>query len=81
MRVLGGPGPRTHPPSVQDLNSAITYRVTNNSDFRMEGEVMLTAAPLLQTGVFYAEVRGRRHLPGPGVRAGLGGTSPFPAPG
>lgn len=53
----GQPGPRAHWDHVQDLNSAITYRVTNNSNFRMDGEAVLTAAPLVQAGVFYAEVR------------------------
>ncbi|KAF6102628.1 cadherin related family member 5 [Phyllostomus discolor] len=43
-------------PEFPDLNSAITYRVTNNSNFRMHGEEVLTAAQLLQAGVFYAEV-------------------------
>ncbi|KAB0359799.1 hypothetical protein FD754_003955, partial [Muntiacus muntjak] len=43
-------------PEFPDLNSAIMYRITNNSDFRMEGEVVLTAASLEHAGVFYAEV-------------------------
>ncbi|KAF5911411.1 hypothetical protein HPG69_017894 [Diceros bicornis minor] len=43
-------------PEFPDLNSAITYRITNNSDFRMEGEAVLVANPLTQAGVFYAEV-------------------------
>ncbi|XP_045677000.1 cadherin-related family member 5 isoform X2 [Phyllostomus hastatus] len=43
-------------PEFPDLNSAITYRVTNNSNFRMHGEEVLTAAQLGQAGVFYAEV-------------------------
>ncbi|ELK13170.1 Mucin and cadherin-like protein [Pteropus alecto] len=43
-------------PEFPDLNSAITYRITNNSDFRMSGEAVLTAAPLTQLAVFYAEV-------------------------
>ncbi|XP_007465981.1 PREDICTED: cadherin-related family member 5 [Lipotes vexillifer] len=42
-----------------DLNSAITYRITNNSNFRMDGEVMLTGASLVHAGVFYAEVEAR----------------------
>nr|KAF6464454.1 cadherin related family member 5 [Rousettus aegyptiacus] len=43
-------------PDFPDLNSAITYRITNNSDFRMGGEFVLTVASLTQLGVFYAEV-------------------------
>ncbi|XP_039696383.1 cadherin-related family member 5 isoform X2 [Pteropus medius] len=43
-------------PEFPDLNSAITYRITNNSDFRMSGEAVLTAAPLTRLAVFYAEV-------------------------
>ncbi|XP_032005190.1 cadherin-related family member 5 [Hylobates moloch] len=39
-----------------DLNSAITYRITNHSHFRMEGEVVLTTTTLAQAGAFYAEV-------------------------
>ncbi|XP_054581370.1 cadherin-related family member 5 [Eptesicus fuscus] len=44
-------------PEFPDLNSAITYQITNNSNFRMDGEAVLTAAPLVQAGVFYAEVQ------------------------
>ncbi|XP_032127372.1 cadherin-related family member 5 [Sapajus apella] len=43
-------------PEFPDLNSAITYRITNHSDFRMEGEVVLTATTLPRAGTFYAEV-------------------------
>ncbi|XP_044117147.1 cadherin-related family member 5 [Neovison vison] len=43
-------------PDFPDLNSAITYRVTNNTDFRMDGETLLTASLLADEGVFYAEV-------------------------
>ncbi|XP_015417883.1 PREDICTED: cadherin-related family member 5 [Myotis davidii] len=39
--------------------SAITYEITNNSDFRMDGEAVLTAARLGQAGVFYAEVQAK----------------------
>ncbi|XP_032497618.1 cadherin-related family member 5 isoform X3 [Phocoena sinus] len=53
------PGLRTHWGHVQDLNLAITYRVTNNSNFRMDGEAMLTGASLVHAGVFYAEVEAR----------------------
>ncbi|KAM9764228.1 cadherin-related family member 5 isoform 7-T7 [Dama dama] len=48
---------RAQDPEFPDLNSAITYQITNNSNFRMEGEVVLTAASLEQAGVFYAEVK------------------------
>ncbi|XP_040111371.1 cadherin-related family member 5 isoform X3 [Oryx dammah] len=47
---------RAQDPEFPDLNSAITYRITNNSDFRMDGEAVLTAASLERAGVFYAEV-------------------------
>nr|XP_020767741.1 cadherin-related family member 5 [Odocoileus virginianus texanus] len=47
---------RAQDPEFPDLNSAITYQITNNSDFRMEGEAVLTAASLEYAGVFYAEV-------------------------
>ncbi|XP_030774401.1 cadherin-related family member 5 isoform X2 [Rhinopithecus roxellana] len=43
-------------PEFSDLNSAITYRITNHSHFRMEGEVVLTTTTLTQAGAFYAEV-------------------------
>ncbi|XP_036731910.2 cadherin-related family member 5 isoform X3 [Manis pentadactyla] len=43
-------------PEFPDLNSAIIYRVTNNTYFQMDGEAMKTATPLVQEGVFYAEV-------------------------
>ncbi|XP_047549171.1 LOW QUALITY PROTEIN: cadherin-related family member 5 [Lutra lutra] len=43
-------------PDFPDLNSAIAYRVTNNTDFRMDGETLLTASLLAHEGVFYAEV-------------------------
>ncbi|XP_043778389.1 cadherin-related family member 5 isoform X6 [Cervus elaphus] len=48
---------RAQDPEFPDLNSAITYQITNNSNFRMEGEVVLTAASLEHAGVFYAEVK------------------------
>ncbi|XP_019486619.1 PREDICTED: cadherin-related family member 5 [Hipposideros armiger] len=47
---------RAQDPEFPDLNSAITYKITNNSNFRMDGETVLTAAPLVLAGVFYAEV-------------------------
>ncbi|XP_008047393.1 cadherin-related family member 5, partial [Carlito syrichta] len=43
-------------PEFPDLNSAITYRITNDSRFRMDGETVLTATALAQLGAFYAEV-------------------------
>ncbi|XP_038310325.1 cadherin-related family member 5 isoform X5 [Canis lupus familiaris] len=43
-------------PDFPDLNSAITYRITNNTKFRMDGEIVRTAAQLTQKGVSYAEV-------------------------
>ncbi|XP_027815743.1 cadherin-related family member 5 isoform X3 [Ovis aries] len=48
---------RAQDPEFPDLNSAITYRITNNSAFRMDGEAVLTAASLEHAGVFYAEVK------------------------
>ncbi|XP_029064308.1 cadherin-related family member 5 isoform X1 [Monodon monoceros] len=50
---------RAQDPEFPDLNSAITYRVTNNSNFRMDGEAMLTGASLVHAGVFYVEVEAR----------------------
>uniref|UniRef100_A0A2I3HXI9 Cadherin related family member 5 n=1 Tax=Nomascus leucogenys TaxID=61853 RepID=A0A2I3HXI9_NOMLE len=47
-----------------DLNSAITYRITNHSHFRMEGEVVLTTTTLAQAGAFYAEGVGLKDVPG-----------------
>ncbi|XP_012507413.1 PREDICTED: cadherin-related family member 5 [Propithecus coquereli] len=46
-------------PDFPDLNSAITYQVTNHSDFRMDGEFMLTTTSLAHLGVFYAEVEAK----------------------
>ncbi|XP_077817669.1 cadherin-related family member 5 isoform X3 [Macaca mulatta] len=46
-------------PEFSDLNSAITYRITNHSHFRMEGEVVLTTTTLTQAGAFYAEVEAK----------------------
>ncbi|XP_069422030.1 cadherin-related family member 5 isoform X3 [Ovis canadensis] len=48
---------RAQDPEFPDLNSAITYQITNNSAFRMDGEAVLTAASLEHAGVFYAEVK------------------------
>ncbi|XP_017898521.1 PREDICTED: cadherin-related family member 5 isoform X6 [Capra hircus] len=50
---------RAQDPEFPDLNSAITYRITNNSYFRMDGEAVLTAASLEHAGVFYAEVEAK----------------------
>ncbi|XP_039077514.1 cadherin-related family member 5 [Hyaena hyaena] len=46
-------------PDFPDLNSAITYRITNNTNFRMDGEHLLTAALMAHKGVFYAEVEAK----------------------
>ncbi|XP_040139823.2 cadherin-related family member 5 isoform X1 [Ictidomys tridecemlineatus] len=46
-------------PEFPDLNSAITYQITNCSEFRMAGEMVLTATAIEQAGVFYAEVEAR----------------------
>ncbi|XP_064145001.1 cadherin-related family member 5 [Loxodonta africana] len=46
-------------PDFPDINSAITYRITNHSYFRMEGEVVLTAVALDHVAVFYAEVEAK----------------------
>uniref|UniRef100_A0A8C3W2R9 Cadherin-related family member 5 n=1 Tax=Catagonus wagneri TaxID=51154 RepID=A0A8C3W2R9_9CETA len=43
-------------PDFPDINSAIAYRITNNSNFRMDGEAVLTNALLTHAGLFYAEV-------------------------
>ncbi|XP_054432812.1 cadherin-related family member 5 [Pteronotus mesoamericanus] len=43
-------------PEFPDINSAISYRVTNSSSFQIDGEAVLTAAPLERAGLFYAEV-------------------------
>nr|XP_048314351.1 cadherin-related family member 5 isoform X2 [Myodes glareolus] len=39
-----------------DLNLAITYQVTNSSDFIMNEDVMLTTVAMEETGVFYVQV-------------------------
>ncbi|XP_046300657.1 cadherin-related family member 5 isoform X3 [Marmota monax] len=46
-------------PEFPDLNSAITYQITNCSEFRMAGEMVLTATAIEQAGVFYAEVEAK----------------------
>ncbi|VFV36248.1 cadherin-related family member 5 [Lynx pardinus] len=43
-------------PEFPDSDSATTYRITNNTNFRMDGETVVTAALLADEGVFYAEV-------------------------
>ncbi|XP_070420628.1 cadherin-related family member 5 isoform X7 [Equus przewalskii] len=50
---------RAQDPDFPDLNSAITYGITNNSNFRMAGETVQVAKPLVYTGVFYAEVEAK----------------------
>nr|XP_015107505.1 cadherin-related family member 5 isoform X6 [Vicugna pacos] len=50
---------RAQDPEFPDLNSAITYQITNNSNFRMDGETVLTNALLMHIGVFYAEVEAK----------------------
>lgn len=50
------PRPRPHCSLTQDLNLAITYQVTNSSDFKMEKDVMLTTVAMEETGVFYVQV-------------------------
>ncbi|XP_076971038.1 cadherin-related family member 5 [Tamandua tetradactyla] len=46
-------------PDFPGINSAIVYRVTNSSEFRMQGELVLTAAPLAAAGHLYAQVEAR----------------------
>ncbi|KAM5184563.1 cadherin-related family member 5 [Callospermophilus lateralis] len=46
-------------PEFPDFNSAITYQITNCSEFRMAGEMVLTATAIEQAGVFYAEVEAK----------------------
>uniref|UniRef100_A0A8C5K624 Cadherin-related family member 5 n=1 Tax=Jaculus jaculus TaxID=51337 RepID=A0A8C5K624_JACJA len=43
-------------PDFPDLNSAITHRITNCSEFTMDGDIVLTTVALEQARVFYAEV-------------------------
>ncbi|XP_006877066.1 PREDICTED: cadherin-related family member 5 [Chrysochloris asiatica] len=43
-------------PDFPNLNSAITYNITNHSDFRMEGETVVTTVILKNVGVIYVEV-------------------------
>ncbi|XP_053418758.1 cadherin-related family member 5 isoform X2 [Nycticebus coucang] len=50
---------RAQDPEFPDLNSAITYRVTNHSYFRMDGETVLTTTVLALREVFYAEVEAK----------------------
>ncbi|XP_005401885.1 PREDICTED: cadherin-related family member 5 isoform X1 [Chinchilla lanigera] len=51
-------------PSFPGFNSAITYRITNCSEFRMDGETVLTATALEREGVFYAEVEATNTVTG-----------------
>nr|XP_044986316.1 cadherin-related family member 5 isoform X4 [Jaculus jaculus] len=43
-------------PDFPDFNSAITHRITNCSEFTMDGDIVLTTVALEQARVFYAEV-------------------------
>ncbi|KAG8515698.1 Interferon regulatory factor 7 [Galemys pyrenaicus] len=54
---------RAHDPLLPEFDSAFTYRITNNSNFQMDGEAVLTTPALVNPGVYAAEVR----------RSGLGG--------
>ncbi|CAO2583862.1 Cadherin-related family member 5 [Lemmus lemmus] len=40
-----------------DLNSDITYQITNSSDFKMDKDVMLTTKAMEETGIFYVQVK------------------------
>ncbi|XP_069857338.1 cadherin-related family member 5-like isoform X2 [Dipodomys merriami] len=51
-------------PEFPDLNSAIRYRITNSSDFTMEGEIVLTTRALQHASVFYAEVEANNTVTG-----------------
>uniref|UniRef100_A0A8D2JGZ4 Cadherin-related family member 5 n=1 Tax=Sciurus vulgaris TaxID=55149 RepID=A0A8D2JGZ4_SCIVU len=46
-------------PEFPTLNSAITYQITNCSEFQMSGETVLTTTAIQQAGVFYAEVEAK----------------------
>ncbi|XP_076419865.1 cadherin-related family member 5 isoform X5 [Peromyscus maniculatus bairdii] len=43
-------------PGFPDLNSAITYRITNSSDFKMDEDVILTTVAMKRAEVIYVEV-------------------------
>ncbi|OBS70872.1 hypothetical protein A6R68_00541, partial [Neotoma lepida] len=43
-------------PGFPDLNAAITYRITNSSDFKMDKDVMLTTVAMNRAEVVYVEV-------------------------
>ncbi|XP_013006013.1 cadherin-related family member 5 isoform X4 [Cavia porcellus] len=51
-------------PDFPDLNSAIIYQITNCSEFRMEGEAVLTATVLEHEGIFYAKVEATNTVTG-----------------
>ncbi|XP_012888783.1 PREDICTED: cadherin-related family member 5 isoform X2 [Dipodomys ordii] len=51
-------------PEFPDFNSAIRYRITNSSDFTMEGEIVLTTRALQHASVFYAEVKANNTVTG-----------------
>ena len=43
-------------PGFPDLNSAVTYRVTNSSEFMMNKDIMLTAVPMEEARTIRVEV-------------------------
>ncbi|XP_075402533.1 cadherin-related family member 5 [Tenrec ecaudatus] len=43
-------------PDFPAINSAITYLITNDTNFRMDGETVRTLVPLTSEGVMYAQV-------------------------
>ncbi|XP_023578514.1 cadherin-related family member 5 isoform X3 [Octodon degus] len=49
---------------IRGLNSAITYRITNCSEFRMNGETVFTAMALEHERIFYAEVEATNTVTG-----------------
>ncbi|XP_023578516.1 cadherin-related family member 5 isoform X5 [Octodon degus] len=51
-------------PEFPGLNSAITYRITNCSEFRMNGETVFTAMALEHERIFYAEVEATNTVTG-----------------
>ncbi|XP_058160861.1 cadherin-related family member 5 isoform X2 [Dasypus novemcinctus] len=83
-------------PDFPDINSAITYRVTNHSSFRMRGEELLTEATLALAGRLYAEVQATNTITSgtaatvvevtvgekePPTATSSGGLTPTPKPG
>ncbi|XP_048215402.1 cadherin-related family member 5 isoform X3 [Perognathus longimembris pacificus] len=47
-----------------DLNGAIRYRITNSSDFEMDGQIVLTTTALELVGYLYAEVEANNTVTG-----------------